>query len=567
MKIVIQQYLATLKESKELDAILPDLLLAMNIQTITKPQIGVRQYGVDLCAVGKDPDDNIKKLFLFVIKCGDLGRNEWNVNKQAVRPTLEEINDSYLTHFIPVNYKDLPIKIVLVTGGNLLQETQSAWDGYILKNKTERIQYDLWCGEKLAILFHQYLFNEQILIQEYRSLFRKSLVMLSEPSYNLKEFYELFDNLVLKINSSNNRSNKRNIKTCKLILRIAIEWAKEANNYKHCINIAEHCILQFWNTIRKFSLDKKSFFIDEFLEYYLFLYNLLVENNDKFAKLYSIEDGLHGYTQIQSPEVEGLLVYEQLGFLSELGILAFYEYTRFHDEKYYQSLINVSGNIKSLLDNHKSLLNPLYDEHIIEVCLASYVLLVAGEREYLKNWLYKSFDHIIYACTVLGKYYPTCTNNFYDLLYESKENQKEYLCSSTLFFYYLELACLIKDNDLYSFVYDNTMEHFSETAIQFWFPDSTTEENIYIRNAGYSSGFSFVCNPLPKTLKEMDDIINTKKEKEISCKDFSCFKNSFTDLLFISNRHFRTPIIPDTFRVLKTLLYSINEKHEHPQIC
>lgn len=248
--------------------------------------------------------------------------------------------------------------------------------------------------------------------------------------------------------------------------------------------------------------------------------------------------------------------------LSELGILAFYEYTRFHDEKYYQSLINVSGNIKSLLDNHKSLLNPLYDEHIIEVCLASYVLLVAGEREYLKNWLYKSFDHIIYACTVLGKYYPTCTNNFYDLLYESKGNQKEYLCSSTLFFYYLELACLIKDNDLYSFVYDKTMEHFSETAIQFWFPDSTTEESIYIRNAGYSSGFSFVCNPLPKTLKEMDDIINTKKEKEISCKDFSCFKNSFTDLLFISNRHFRTPIIPDSLRVLKTILDSRREKQD-----
>ena len=66
MKIVIQQYLETLKESKELDAILPDLLLAMNIQTITKPQIGVRQYGVDLCAVGKDPDDNIKNSFYLL---------------------------------------------------------------------------------------------------------------------------------------------------------------------------------------------------------------------------------------------------------------------------------------------------------------------------------------------------------------------------------------------------------------------------------------------------------------------------------------------------------------------
>ena len=554
MKLVIQQYLATLKESRELDAILPDLLLVMNIQPLTKPQIGVRQYGVDLLAVGKDPEDTIQKLFLFVIKCGDIGRNEWDSNKQAVRQTLNEIKDSYITHFIPSKYKGLPIEIVLVTGGNLLQETQSSWDGYISDNSTDKIQYDLWTGDKLAILFQHFLFNENILIQEYRSLFRKSLVMLSEPSYNLKEFYTLFDNLVNKITLSKNRSNIRNIKTCKLILLIAIEWAKEANNLKHCINMAEYCLLKFWNTIKEFPLDKKSLFIDEFLDYYLILYNILVDNNDKFASLYSREDGLHGFSQIQSPEVESLLVYEQLGLLSELGILAFFEFTRFHDKTYFQSLSNVSGNLKALLYNHKSLLNPLYDEHVIEICLASYVLLVTGEGEFLSNWLYKSFNHIIYAYSVLGKYYPTCTNNFEDLLYESKDNKKEHLCSSTLFFYHLALACFINDDKLYSFIYDKIKEHFSETDIQFWFPDSTTEETIYIENAGYSSGFSFVCNQLPKTIKDMEEIINMKKDKEIDCKDFSCFQKGFTDLLFISNRHFRTPIVPDCFRILKKIL-------------
>ncbi len=541
-----------------MDAILPDLLLAMNIQPLTKPQIGVRQYGVDLSAVGKDPEDNIKKLFLFVIKCGDIGRNEWDCNKQAVRQTLNEIKDSFITHFIPVNYKDLPIEIILVTGGNLLQEAQGSWDGYISENKSDKIQYDLWTGDKLAILFHQFLFNENILIQEYRSLFRKSLVMLSEPSYNLQEFYTLFDGLVNKITSSKNRSNIQNIKTCKLILRIAIEWAKEANNLKHAINMAEYCLLKFWNKVKKLPLDKKSLLIDEFRDYYLILYLILVDNNDKFANLYSIEDG---FSQIQSPEVESLLVYEQLGFLSELGILAFFEFTRFHDESYAQSLTNVSGNIKALLDNHKSLLNPLYDEHIIEICLASYVLLVTGEGEFLKNWLYESLGHIIFACTALGKYYPTCTNNFEDLLYESKGNQKEHLCSSTLFFYYLALACLIDDDKLYSFIYEKIKEHFSETDVQFWFPDSTAEEMVYTRNAGYTSGFSFVCNPLPKTINEMEEIINMEKDKEIGCEDFSCFQKGFTDLLFISNRHYRTPIVLDCFRRLEKFFEKRNEKN------
>lgn len=87
MKLVIQQYLSTLKESKELDAILPDLLLVMNIRPITKPQIGVRQHGVDLAAVGKDPDDGITKVYLFAIKCGDIGRKEWDSSVQSVRQT------------------------------------------------------------------------------------------------------------------------------------------------------------------------------------------------------------------------------------------------------------------------------------------------------------------------------------------------------------------------------------------------------------------------------------------------------------------------------------------------
>lgn len=550
MKLVIQQYLSTLKESKELDALLPDLLLVMNIRPTVKPQIGVRQHGVDLAAIGKDSNDGKTKLFLFVIKCGDIGRKEWDSGIQSVRQTLNEISDSYIQHFISAKYKDLPIVIVLTTGGNLLQDTQDLWNGYITKNETDKVKYEFWDGAKLTLLFHEYLFNENILIPEFRSLFRKALVMLDDPSYDLKDFYYLFDRLAERIDNSKSKSNKRTIKTCKLILKIAIEWAKVANNYKHCINLAEHCLLKYWNTIKEFSLDKSSLLSTEFSDYYLTLYNLLVENNNKFADLYTIEDGLHGYTNLRSPEAESLKVYEQLGFLSELGVLAFFEYSRYKKDNYWQSLINVAGNIKELLINHKSLLNPLYDEHVIEICLFCYVLIIVGEKDFINDWLYKSFDHIIYAYNILGKYYPTCNNSFYDLIYESKENREELVCSSTLFFYYLQLACITKDEKLYTFIYEKLNEYFSKTDIQFWYPDLNSEKHIYITNAGYKSGYGFVCDKIPKTITEMSKLITTKKDKEISYKDFSCFKNGFPDLLFISNRHFRTPIIPDSLQIL-----------------
>jgi O-acetyl-ADP-ribose deacetylase (regulator of RNase III) len=52
MKLVFRQYLASLKERKELDAVLPDLLSELGYTVISRPTIGTRQYGVDVAAVG-----------------------------------------------------------------------------------------------------------------------------------------------------------------------------------------------------------------------------------------------------------------------------------------------------------------------------------------------------------------------------------------------------------------------------------------------------------------------------------------------------------------------------------
>lgn len=99
MKLVIKEYLSLLKESKELDDLIPELLLSMNHKTISKAQVGTRQYGVDVTSIGKDAD-GIEKVFLFTIKEGNLSRADWDGgSNQAVRPSLDEILDVYIpTH-------------------------------------------------------------------------------------------------------------------------------------------------------------------------------------------------------------------------------------------------------------------------------------------------------------------------------------------------------------------------------------------------------------------------------------------------------------------------------------
>ncbi|QFQ89116.1 hypothetical protein F8A10_17110 [Paracoccus kondratievae] len=97
MKLILKEYLASLKERGDLDKVLlPNLLSAMGLQVLKTPMIGTRQDGVDISAVGQLPDDDQKYLYLLCVKAGDVGRNDWDAGPQSVRPELQEILDVYI---------------------------------------------------------------------------------------------------------------------------------------------------------------------------------------------------------------------------------------------------------------------------------------------------------------------------------------------------------------------------------------------------------------------------------------------------------------------------------------
>ena len=134
MRLVIREYLSMLRESGELDALLPDLLLTMGIEPLTRPGRGIRQFGVDVPAVGIDPEDGLMKLFLFTVKRGNITRADWDGSPQSVRPSLNEILDSYLHNRVRPEHAGLPKKIVLATGGELRPEVDPNWRDFAAAN-------------------------------------------------------------------------------------------------------------------------------------------------------------------------------------------------------------------------------------------------------------------------------------------------------------------------------------------------------------------------------------------------------------------------------------------------
>lgn len=545
MKLAIKQYLSTLKESKELDAILPDLLTVMGIKTISKPLIGTRQNGVDVAAIGKEPNEKEEKLFLFVIKCGDLGRKDWDSGEQSIRQSLNDIDDVYIQNDIPVQYKDLKIKIILVTGGNLLQNINEQWIGFTKLHESENKTYAKWDGDILASYFYDYLFNENILLPEYRGLFRRALVKIEDPSYNLEDFYRFFNLLIKDIPLNNSRKNQNLLFTSKLCLKIFIKWATDIENYKHAINAAEYAVLTFWNLIRDKNLYKKKQVITTWKELYNELFELLIQNTNKFANSYCTSNGLNGYTKTLNSEIESLRVFEQLGFLAETGILVFLEFARTRNKYYQDNFINTSNLIEEIYNNHFCLLNPLYDSHMIEINMSLYVLFLNGKKDFITNILSNMIEHITYAYVAMEKYFPVYSDDFHDLIHENHENKEDLFQISTLLFWMLEWACILKDQNLYEQIYQHIKKDCPKTFVEQWYPTTDSEKKIYTSNAGFGTGITYVCTPLPKNINEMSEIIMQERDKEIELKDFSCFMYRYPDLLFISSRHFRTPIIPE----------------------
>ena len=134
IQLVLSHYLAGLRERYELDALLPELLRAMGHSVQSRPQVGANQAGVDIVSTHANAN-GAKEVFLYVVKFGDLGREDFYGGKQAVDPSVREAANDFVRNRLPEPLKALKKRIVLVTNGTLKQEAQA---GYAALEATTR---------------------------------------------------------------------------------------------------------------------------------------------------------------------------------------------------------------------------------------------------------------------------------------------------------------------------------------------------------------------------------------------------------------------------------------------
>lgn len=316
MKLIVKEYLASLKERGELDAILPDLLSQMGMNVYSRPGRGTRQDGVDVAAVG-DMDGKGEKVYLFSIKAGDLTRSDWDgASAQSLRPSLNEIIDAYIPNNLPVEHRDKKIVICITLGGDIQEQVRRQLKGFLSQNAPGNVTFEEWNGDKIAEYILQYFMNEDLLPDAARSDFRKSLAMIDEPDVAYGHYVALLNSLV-SIRRVTDKKRLMAIRQIAICLWILFSWSRTAGNMESAYRAAESSLLHGWQLLKacagkktKTARAMNSAFMSIFVAYQSIATGFLKENVLPYV---GITDGLSTAVRGSTNLDVNLKLFEVLG--------------------------------------------------------------------------------------------------------------------------------------------------------------------------------------------------------------------------------------------------------------
>ncbi|MEM9272031.1 MAG: hypothetical protein AAGA80_03560 [Cyanobacteria bacterium P01_F01_bin.143] len=554
MKLVIREYLSMLKESGELEVLLPDLLLAMGIAPLSKAQGGVRQYGVDIAARGIDPDDNVDKLFLLTVKQGNLSRNNWDSGKkQDVRPSLNEIEDVYLTKSIDEEHKDLIKKIIVCCNGDIKQDVEQNWLGYKEKHIEPGIEFDFWGADKISLMIEKYLLDEYLFPEQSRKYLRKTIA-LADQNEDPQYFYTLIEETLFSKNISKSKDKARKerskaLSILNLSLNIVFHWCSEANNLKPALLCAERSILRTWEWLIKNNLMKKPSIMKKYRQIISTYINIIGAFINKIKPYCFVKHGLFGWAEAEEIEYP-LRTFEIIGILGSYGMLNWNLALLVKDDNSKNILSNeilaTADILESLIRNNPSAYTPLYDRHANDIALGLIILRLANKIDCAQYWLNMLGRRICQGYQI-SRHFPIHTNSYNDLVnmtVEKSFSKDKLMKASTIIPLLADWYAILDFSEEYKEFQKVVNSVFPNTNFMQWFPDETTDNFFYSTNAGYKSGVGTGL----LIHKSIDDIkkriVKLQETNFDNYQKVSCIAYGRFSLAAITSRHFQTPLIP-----------------------
>jgi hypothetical protein len=554
MKLVIRQYLASLKERGELDALLPDLLSQMGLEVFLKPGIGSRQYGVDVGAFGKLSGESENKTYLFSVKSGDLDRKDWDSgNPQDLRPSINEIIDVFIPTRIPAEYKEQAVEICLCFGGEVKEEVRSNVSMFLGKLKTDELSFSEWNGDRLAALIEQHMLREELLPDNCRGLLRKSLAMIDEPEISFKHFSQL----AISLTCTDEKKPKEilaGVRQLYLCLWILYSWCREEDNLESAFLSAEFTVLNVWEAA-KFSFGKKNKVevstlttLDSILRL-----NLQISNQYIEEKIIPHSDSLYALSHAvrSSCAVDvNLKLFDVLGRLALTGCWSYWYLGQLSEKNeeagkfFSEAVAKYQDAIKKLIVNNPILFTPYKDEQAIDLVLALWFLSLDPKHwRDIQSWLVNMTSEV-YQMHKINDKYPTTIRNYVELIEHPVDKTDDYKKSVTkgsiLYPYISAFSAIMGFSEPYEIIKKIKEEFLPHCNFQVYFLDESSEDHFYRFDKMHGATLSDVCVTEEKS--ELIEQLVSECEQSNKVYEMSAFKYSFWPIILTGCRHYRLPV-------------------------
>ena len=552
MKLILAHYLRTLRERDEFDRLLPNLLLSMGYVPLSKPQTGVRQYGVDLSVIGKSDADGVEELLLFVIKQGDIGRREWDSGPTSVRPTLNDIVDVYLTRNIPSEYSGTRKVIILATTGDLKQDVEVNWDSY--KDRYLSVcNFAFWSGDRVASLVDKYMLNEHVFASDDQIDIRKAIALAPDKDYDFIDLQRLLLRQLGLDKSGNVHSTLtaknllKSLRRVHLASQLCANQAEIGNNYIQAIWICERALLLSWHRVYILSDDELEIVLPGIVD---LLQSYLKVSWDYFNIIngrFGVKDGFAAYSA--DSEICSLILFENIGLIALVGLAA-YLFPDI-DGEITADLKNTADAVAECLSllivNNSSSSSPRLDSHIVDILLALMLLYTTGHNEACRKWLHNLIIRLDYCFKRCWKF-PVSSDSIDDLIsleteLEDIDARKELMKMSWCLPTLAAWSALLNLDDLYTVLSSGSRDHYFYVCGQLWHQNSDWQSHWYFsqtRNFGETEA-PFV---LPNTAEELRQQIKLF----LSLQDYQwnttsrAHKVGLSILDYIACRHYRRPV-------------------------
>ena len=548
MRLRIEEYLSMLKESDELDRIIPNLLAAMNIEVISSPQRGTRQHGVDIHGIGPD-----KTNFLITIKKGNITRGVWDNGLHSVRSSLNEIKDGYIQK-MSSEHKKSPHKIILCYGGHMDQNVQDNWNGFTKEERKENYQFENWGGSKISGLIEEYLINEYLFLEEVKQYMKRTLACLSDHDYQFLHYREMLKKLLdkniwdKKSELKKEKDAVRVINIVSICLSMINQYSMEYKNLKHIIISSELSMLNVWSFILENEFCKNRKIMKQYFNL-LDQYNkCLLQYFEKLEKYFYIKDGICG--QSQESITSAIITFEQIGMLATFGLHYLMYPTPKEDEGIQENksknIFSISNALVHLIKNNNVSSSPCFDGQVIDICLALYLLACTNKIKESKEWIRNIIYRFHFAYNFYGKGFPISKDSIDTLIEFEFENKylKEKMVDLSTLIPTIAYWCAILDfKEEYQCIL-KLVSNLKETHLQLWFPEKGIRKILYTQYVENKYGITEIIE-LPQDLNELKQKI---KKYIPFAKENGRFETTWDDLLpvlpFLASRQYRTPVVP-----------------------